>query len=719
MVWVSLESGEMSYSNAAWQNYTRSASSPDSFSKWIDYVHPEEQEKAVADWLAHSSSLSSFRTECRLRDGQQSYRWFLVEVTPQRKEKSASLLWIGSCTDIHEQKNRQRDLERKLAVQSDMLDISIDCIKVIHPNGRLSTMNKAGCLALGVSEHSEFGMDWIQLLPPDVHETGQAALDKARSGKHARFPGKSQLPGCTPQYWDNLLTPLVDTEGSTTAILCVSREVTQQREAEILLRRSEERLRLALESGQIGIWDIDLVTGDMHCDLRAQQAFGIHQDKTSLEHVLAAAHPDDRGLVERSLAGAISPYSTGRYDVAFRSVDEKNGTCRWLIAKGQVSFLEDKDQRVATRFAGTVLDITEKELSEKELLETQNRAREVLERTTDCIIMLNARWEFTYLNPNAVELISAGRDLLGENFWNEFPDASNRAFGPQYQYVVEKQEAVQFEEFYPAPLNKWFDVQAYPMNDGIAIFFRDSTERRRAEEALIRSEKLAAAGRLAASVSHEINNPLEAVTNLLYLIDKDTALSSTSREYLDTAQTELARVSQVAIQTLQFYRQSTSAAKVLLEGLLDTILGFFRTRLHATSTTVVKKYRYHVPVVAFEGELRQVFTNIISNAIDAFAIPGHLFIRTRLLSREVFGSDYVAVTIADTGSGMSQEILGKCFEPFFSTKGIIGTGLGLWVSKGIIEKHHGKIYVRSNDTGRGHGTVLMILIPQKTLEGSL
>ncbi len=162
----------------------------------------------------------------------------------------------------------------------------------------------------------------------------------------------------------------------------------------------------------------------------------------------------------------------------------------------------------------------------------------------------------------------------------------------------------------------------------------------------------------------------------MYLLDQDTDLSQTGRELLHQAQAELARVSQVAIQTLQFYRQSTNASEILLEEQLDSILGFYRSRLRSASITVRKRYRHNAAVIAFHGELRQVFINLIGNAIDASVNSGQLFVRTQFLRREIFRRDYVVVTIADNGAGMSPSTLAKSFEPFFTTKGITGTGLG-------------------------------------------
>ena len=237
----------------------------------------------------------------------------------------------------------------------------------------------------------------------------------------------------------------------------------------------------------------------------------------------------------------------------------------------------------------------------------------------------------------------------------------------------------------------------------------DITTIKQAQEALLQSEKLAAAGRLAASISHEINNPLESVTNLLFLVANDAQLSDSTRAYVKQAEDELARVSHIATQTLRFYRQSTKPTQADIPALLDSVLTLHRGRLANAQVEVVRQYRTKTPLLCFEGELRQVFTNLVSNAIDAMAgTRGKLTLRAEQSRNWQNGEAGIRVTIRDNGSGIPPEILARIFEPFYSTKGNRGTGLGLWVTKEIIEKHRGIVHVRSRV---GQGTFFSILFP--------
>jgi len=240
----------------------------------------------------------------------------------------------------------------------------------------------------------------------------------------------------------------------------------------------------------------------------------------------------------------------------------------------------------------------------------------------------------------------------------------------------------------------------------------ETTQRRKSEDALRKTEKLAAAGRLAASIAHEINNPLEAVTNLLYLLHNHTSLDAEARQYAEMAQSELARVSQITQQTLRFYRQSTQPAAGNLSEIVDSVLLLHNARIHAANVDVVREYRPGVDLRSFGGELRQLFANLIGNAVDAMPRGGRLRLRVRPAHMwfDGYTTPGVRVTIADTGCGMPEEIRRRIFEPFFTTKEATGTGLGLWVSEEIVLKHAGALRVRSRTTAPS-GTVFTIFFP--------
>jgi signal transduction histidine kinase len=237
------------------------------------------------------------------------------------------------------------------------------------------------------------------------------------------------------------------------------------------------------------------------------------------------------------------------------------------------------------------------------------------------------------------------------------------------------------------------------------------TNQKKAESALIQSEKLAAVGRLASSISHEINNPLEAITNLLYLIAMHEDLPVELRGYVHMAQSELSRVSQIATQTLRFYRQAVAPTLVTAEELVGAVVRLYTGRLANSNIKVDARYASQTRILCFENDIRQVLNNLIANAIDAMRTGGRLILRAHDCTRA--GCHGVRIAIADTGTGMSPTVLARAFEPFFTTKDLNGTGLGLWISAGIVERHQGRLRVRSTDDPRRHGTTFTLFLPRK------
>jgi signal transduction histidine kinase len=249
---------------------------------------------------------------------------------------------------------------------------------------------------------------------------------------------------------------------------------------------------------------------------------------------------------------------------------------------------------------------------------------------------------------------------------------------------------------------------------GILVAFsaimRNVSSRKLAERALLQSEKLASVGRLASSIAHEINNPLEAVTNLLYLLELRVPTLEL-KTLVGTAQDELARVSQIATHTLRFYRQTSSRTHLDLRELFDSVLALNRARLRNFGISARISRVDSIPLLCHEGELRQIVLNIVSNAVDAMKKGGTLTLSSREATSWSSGQKGVRITIADNGTGMDKETLAHIFEPFFSTKGIGGTGLGLWITKDLVDKGGGAIRVRSRRGETVHGSMIALFFP--------
>jgi len=345
-----------------------------------DCVFPEDRPavqayfRAVAADSPTGGAEGGGNIECRLLDGRGAPRWFVVQLQPVTGAPGGRR-WLCVATDIDRFKAREMQLEQRASIQTDMLDISVDCIKLIALDGTIVHMNRSGCRALGVSGECGFGMPWLQLLPEDVHEAGERALATARAGQFARFPGKSALPGQSPQYWDNMLTPVLDAEGRATAILCVSREVTAEREALEALRESRERLAIAVGVGGIGVWDYEIASDYLYCDKTWYQVMGRDPEEPirSLAEFQPFIHPEDRDRATEVAQTAAELIATNKdYAIEFRIL-RPSGEVRWVRS---AACLVQNEEGVPARAIGFVIDVTDARRGEMALRDANRLLQE-------------------------------------------------------------------------------------------------------------------------------------------------------------------------------------------------------------------------------------------------------------------------------------------------------------------------------------------------------
>ena len=312
-------------------------------------------------------------------------------------------------------------------------------------------------------------------------------------------------------------------------------------------------------------------------------------------------------------------------------------------------------------------------------------------------------------------------DLLPQDVATEIEGAVQRVFSSE-----EPVRNLELNGEGGKPRRPWtWLISAYPVRTTpnqvrwVGIIALDASDRKRSEEALRRSEKLAVTGRLAASIAHEINNPLEAITNLLFLLRNSDGLPEAAGQYVAMAEYEVRRIAEITQQTLRFYRQPTQPARATLAELLDSVISIYQSRIHALDLGVERDYDAGLSLFCFAGEIRQVFANLVGNSIDACSNGGRLVVRARR-SHDWKNPAQTGIrfAVADTGTGMEPEVREHIFEAFFTTKEVTGTGLGLWVSHEIILKHHGSVRVRSRGASselaaakKSSGTVFQIFLP--------
>lgn len=525
-----------------------------------------------------------------------------------------------------------------------------------------------------------------------------------REGKPRQFNERTAEPD-GDRYWLSFRFPVVDSTGRR-LVGSKSFDITEQRQAQEALRQSEERFRAIVETANEGIWLIDRQARTLYANQRLTQLLGYSADEIIGRTVTEFCYPED---IETARKWLTTNMEGGAEQFDFR-LQRKDGSEVFTLAS--TSPVRDGSGNIIAAL-GMFSDITDRRRAAEALRETQERL--ILAQQAGRI----AVWEWD-LRSDRVTLfrdIPVLATFSGTNdghLWRRtvHPDDRGRVAASVRQAIDscgEYDAEYRVVGFSDPPA--WIAVRARVIADGFGRPVRvlgiatDVTERKRTEAALIQSQKLASAGRMAATVAHEINNPLEAVFNLLYLALMDRSLAPETRRTLETADQELQRVAQITKQTLGFYRERSSPSTVNVCELMDQVLRLFARRLEAKNISVSREYAADVNIEGIPGELRQVFSNLVANSLEAVEQRGT--VRVRISRMMLGGNSHVRITIGDTGVGICPEHVRNIFEPFFTTKNV-GTGLGLWVSDNIVKNHGGVIKVRSK---QGKGTVVCVYLP--------
>ena len=363
----------------------------------------------------------------------------------------------------------------------------------------------------------------------------------------------------------------------------------------------------------------------------------------------------------------------------------------------------------------------------KSALEELDLNRSIFKSVTSGISVANAQlpdMPLMYVNP-AFEVMTGYtlEEVEGKNcrfLQNDEPDQPGLTLVRE-ALVQQRETVVVLKNYRKDGSMFWNELSLSPIRnqEGMLTHFvgiqMDVTERVEFEIALRQAEKLAAVGRLASAIAHEINNPLEAVMNLVYLA-KETLPpaeeSGDARRYLGQADLELQRVKLITAQSLRFYKQSHGPEAVTCEELLASILDIYKPRFHNFNIAVRRRNRSTQHIVCMASEIRQVLSNLVTNAIDAMShTGGTLYVRTREATDWNSDTKGIVVTVADTGKGMSKQTQSSIYRAFYTTKGEQGTGLGLWISSEIVQRHHGSLRMRSREHGPHRGTVFQMFLP--------
>jgi PAS domain S-box-containing protein len=519
-------------------------------------------------------------------------------------------------------------------------------------------------------------------------------------------------------YWNYSLTPVYE-NGRIAGVYDAYRNTSEVVIGAEKLRESEAKLKLATKVAKLGVflWDIAEDRGNWEND-RMYEIFGRTREEGPLDgdvFMHQVVHPDSREALQR----AIETLRQGEPFCFEGQIFLPDKTLRRIEINGE---LQPQTAGLAGKILGTVRDITEIRATEGALRKSAKHLGElaaIVSSSEDVIVSKDLNGVITSWNEAATRVFGySAEEMIGSSILKLIPEHLH----PDEKSILESIRAGQriehFETVRVTKMGQLLDVSVTvsPVKDatgqviGASKILRDISERKRIEQSLLQAEKIAATGRMAATIAHEINNPLEAMMNLLYLL-RPRITDPEGVFYLRSAENELTRVSHIAKQTLGYYREHASASTASLTEIALQAITIYEPRCTAAGIAIRKSLTASRPVVLRRGEMMQVISNLIANAIYAMPTGGVLSISVE----DAKGSpDGIVLAIEDNGVGIAAEDLQKVFDAFFTTRSTVGTGIGLFLAKQFVEGHGGRIAIESTNGAKQHGTTVRVFLPIET-----
>jgi PAS domain S-box-containing protein len=625
-----------------------------------------------------------------------------------------------------------RKAERELAQKTEMLDrlhaSSEDCIKVLDLEGRLRFMSEGGCRVMEVEDFAAIeGCDWLDFWSGTTADDARRAVLRAKLGETGRFRGFCPTLASTPKWWDVMITPILGRDGKPDGLLAISRDITGLQQVEESLRQSEERLRLAIETTGLSIWDFNTLTGERQWTAEARELFGFAPDTTiTQELVLECIHPDDRERV------ADTAYSDQAGDSltftnTFRIFRADNGEERWITSVGHT--LVDKDGR-PTRKIGIAQDVTHHVVAEEALRASQDdllrqtaHLQSILATVPDAMIVSDEKGIITSFSATAVRMFGyEPEEIIGTSVKYLMPVPyrdSHEGFMHRYRHTGERR----ITESGRVAVAQRKDGSTFPMEVHLGemesggqrfftAFIRDLTDRQYTEKRMqeLQTElaymsRLTAMGEMGSTLAHEVNQPLTAITSYLkgcgMILDRmDGEPVLMLRHGIEGATEEAHRAGEVIRQLRTFVARGETEQEIEdLRKLIEEASALALAGAKDKGIKVDFDLPHESPkVLVSRVQIQQVLLNLVRNAMEAMqeVEQRDLTIKAELAD----AGTMVCLSVKDTGTGIAPAILEKLFTPFTTTKRT-GMGVGLSICRTIIEAHGGKIWVVS---APGEGT---------------
>jgi PAS domain S-box-containing protein len=520
-------------------------------------------------------------------------------------------------------------------------------------------------------------------------------------------------------YWSYSLIPVYE-GGVIAGVYDAFRNTTEIVMGARRLRESEARLKLATEVAKLGVfvWHTAEDRASWENDFM-YEIFGRKPEDGPVNGAVflnEVVHRDFREAFQRAMESTLDKGEPFYFEGMICLPDK---TLRWIEAKGQ---LQVQTAGPAGQILGTVRDITQIKRDEETLRESSKLLGElgaIVESSDDVILSKDLNGIVTSWNAAATRVFGySPEEMIGSSILKLIPKHLHSDEKTIIESIRAGQRVKHFETVRVTKDGRLLDVSltVSPVKDelgrviGASKILRDISGRKRFEQSLLQAEKIAATGRMAATIAHEVNNPLEAVTNLLYLL-RPMIINPDGINYLNSAEDELGRVSHIANQTLGYYREHTSARRTSLTEIVLHAITIYEPRCAAAGIEIRRSLNSSKAVLLRRGEMMQVISNLIANSIYAMPTGGVLAISVEDMQES---EDGIRLTIQDDGVGIAADDLPKVFDAFFTTRTTVGTGIGLFVAKQFVEGHGGRIDIESRNRPEDHGTAVRVFLPIST-----
>jgi PAS domain S-box-containing protein len=557
-----------------------------------------------------------------------------------------------------------------------------DYVRLVHPEDRDEMVASYQVFEAGGDDHFEFSHRIVRPTGGLIHVRGL--------GERVRGPnGKRFITG-------------------------IVQDTTAQKAAEARIRESDLLMRVAGRVARLGAWRIILEPEEV---IWSADTAAIHEEPADFRPTIDGAinyyAPEHRQRIREAFYACAT--EAAPFDELLQFVTAK-GKRIWVRSIGEPEYGDDG--RVCA-IRGALQDVSELIEARQRVKRLSDRLRETLENISDAFFTLDRDWRFVFLNAHAEQLLERSRHtLVGRNIWAEFPDATGTSFQQQYEAAVNDRRTIRFTEWYP-PLQRWFQVNAHPTEDGLAVYFSDVTERRRLEEELRQAQKLEAIGQLTGGVAHDFNNLLTVILGNAEMLHTQLPDQPRLCAFADMIITAAESGAALTSRLLAFARRQVLEPQPIdLNKLTDRMLALLgRTLGKDIEMEVVATEELWIAELD-PGQMENALLNLAINARDAMPGGGRLTISTtnaRLETEQAAArhdvppGHYVAITVSDTGTGMPSEVIEKVFDPFFSTKGSRGNGLGLSMVYGFVKQSGGHARITSKV---GDGTTVRLYFPR-------